>query len=283
MNDPGPRGRHRGRDPEGREAAGGEAARGPRPGPARQGRGRLPGGGGHGGCGNPRPGAHRLRLLRPHGERSQGLPGGRRHRGSGRHGRGQGIGPLLLAKVVGTVVATRKDEGLTGTKLLVIQPLKTDHSPAGKPLVAVDSVGAGPGEEVFYVKGREASFPSSPPRCRPTPRSSGSWTIGAWPDAGRAGGREPGLDPEEREARGDEAAARPAPRPLGSSPGGRGARPRLGRRRGGRSRSARAGGQGGAAGPGPRHRGGGRGRGGGRRFRDPRGLTRWTTSASGSS
>src|SRR6266568_4774558 len=162
MNDPGPRGRHRGRDPEGREAAGGEAARGPRPGPARQGRGRLPGGGGHGGCGNPRPGAHRLRLLRPHGERSQGLPGGRRHRGSGRHGRGQGIGPLLLAKVVGTVVATRKDEGLTGTKLLVIQPLKTDHRPAGKPLVAVDSVGAGPGEEVFYVKGREASFPFLP-------------------------------------------------------------------------------------------------------------------------
>ena len=69
---------------------------------------------------------------------------------------------MLLAKVLGTVVATRKDEGLTGTKLLVIQPLKTDHTAAGKPLVAIDSVGAGEGEEVFYVKGREAAIPFLP-------------------------------------------------------------------------------------------------------------------------
>ncbi len=69
---------------------------------------------------------------------------------------------MLLARVVGTVVATRKDEGLRGTKLLVIQPLRPDRSPAGKPLVAVDSVGAGAGEDVFYVRGREASFPFLP-------------------------------------------------------------------------------------------------------------------------
>ena len=69
---------------------------------------------------------------------------------------------MLLARVVGTVVASRKDEGLVGTKLLVIQPLRTDHTPAGKPLVALDSVGAGAGEDVFYVKGREASFPFLP-------------------------------------------------------------------------------------------------------------------------
>jgi microcompartment protein CcmK/EutM len=69
---------------------------------------------------------------------------------------------MLLARVVGTVVASRKDEGLVGTKLLVIQPLKTDHTPSGKPLVALDSVGAGAGEDVFYVKGREASFPFLP-------------------------------------------------------------------------------------------------------------------------
>jgi microcompartment protein CcmK/EutM len=69
---------------------------------------------------------------------------------------------VLLAKVVGTVVATRKDSGLTGMKLLVIQPLRPDRSPTGKPLVAVDSVGAGAGEEVFYVRGREASFPFLP-------------------------------------------------------------------------------------------------------------------------
>jgi microcompartment protein CcmK/EutM len=69
---------------------------------------------------------------------------------------------VLLARVVGNVVASRKDDGLLGTKLLVIQPLRPDGSPAGKPLVAVDSVGAGAGENVFYVRGREASFPFLP-------------------------------------------------------------------------------------------------------------------------
>ncbi|HET9317736.1 MAG TPA: EutN/CcmL family microcompartment protein [Vicinamibacteria bacterium] len=69
---------------------------------------------------------------------------------------------MHLARVIGTVVATRKDEGLTGVKLLVVQPLTPDHAAAGKPLVAVDSVGAGTGEDVFYVRGREASFPFLP-------------------------------------------------------------------------------------------------------------------------
>ncbi len=69
---------------------------------------------------------------------------------------------MQLARVVGTVVATRKAEGLVGTKLLVIQPLRPDRTPLGKPLVAVDSVGAGAAEEVFYVRGREASFPFLP-------------------------------------------------------------------------------------------------------------------------
>jgi len=69
---------------------------------------------------------------------------------------------VQLARVVGTVVATRKDEGLAGRTLLVIQPLRPDRSPAGKPLVAVDSVGAGTGEDVFYVRGREAAFPFLP-------------------------------------------------------------------------------------------------------------------------
>ena len=69
---------------------------------------------------------------------------------------------MLLARVIGTVVATRKDEGFLGSKLLVIQPMKTDRTPAGKPLVAVDAVGAGTGEDVFYVKGREATHPFLP-------------------------------------------------------------------------------------------------------------------------
>jgi microcompartment protein CcmK/EutM len=69
---------------------------------------------------------------------------------------------VLLAKVVGTVVCTRKEPGLTGVKLLLIQPLTPARTPTGKPLVAVDSVGAGASEEVFYVRGREASFPFLP-------------------------------------------------------------------------------------------------------------------------
>jgi len=69
---------------------------------------------------------------------------------------------VLLARVIGTVVATRKDVGLIGCKLLVIQPLKPDHTAHGRPLVAVDAIGAGASEEVFYVRGREASFPFLP-------------------------------------------------------------------------------------------------------------------------
>ncbi len=69
---------------------------------------------------------------------------------------------MQLARVVGDVVATRKDPDLTGLKLLIIQPLTADRQPAGKPLVAVDAVGAGAGEEVFFVRGKEASFPFYP-------------------------------------------------------------------------------------------------------------------------
>ena len=69
---------------------------------------------------------------------------------------------MFLARVVGTVVATRKDPGLVGTKLLVLQPIKNDGTASGKTLVAVDSVGAGVTEHVFYVRGREASIPFLP-------------------------------------------------------------------------------------------------------------------------
>jgi ethanolamine utilization protein EutN len=69
---------------------------------------------------------------------------------------------MILARVTGMVVATRKDAGLLGATLLVIQPLRTDGTPAGKPVVAVDSVGAGVGEHVFYVRGREAAVPFLP-------------------------------------------------------------------------------------------------------------------------
>lgn len=69
---------------------------------------------------------------------------------------------MRIARVVGTVVATRKDPGLEGHKLLVIQPIDTAGRANGDRLVAVDSVGAGVDERVFWVKGREASFPFIP-------------------------------------------------------------------------------------------------------------------------
>ncbi|HTK29412.1 MAG TPA: EutN/CcmL family microcompartment protein [Vicinamibacterales bacterium] len=69
---------------------------------------------------------------------------------------------MQLARVIGDVVSTRKDENLTGLKLLIVQPLAADRQPTGRPLVAVDSVGAGVGEEVFFVRGKEASFPFYP-------------------------------------------------------------------------------------------------------------------------
>ena len=69
---------------------------------------------------------------------------------------------MQLAGVIGDVVMTRKDERLTAIKLLIVQPLTPERQPAGRPLVAVDSAGAGVGEEVFFVRGKEASFPFSP-------------------------------------------------------------------------------------------------------------------------
>ena len=66
---------------------------------------------------------------------------------------------MQLARIIGTVVATVKNESLNGRKLLVIQPLNKDLGPQGKPMVAVDSVGAGIGELVFWCRGKEASFP----------------------------------------------------------------------------------------------------------------------------
>ena len=66
---------------------------------------------------------------------------------------------MQLARVIGTVVATVKNDSLEGRKLLVVQTLDRDLEPIGKPMVAVDAVGAGFGELVFWCRGKEASFP----------------------------------------------------------------------------------------------------------------------------
>ena len=67
---------------------------------------------------------------------------------------------MHLGKVVGTVVSTRKDEELEGLKLLVVRDVDPALEPAGAPIVAADSVGAGIGEYVLYASGSSARLTS---------------------------------------------------------------------------------------------------------------------------
>jgi ethanolamine utilization protein EutN len=65
---------------------------------------------------------------------------------------------MKLARVIGTVVATRKIEGLDGVKFLVVQPLDQETNPVGRPVVAADATAqAAPGELVFMVASREGA------------------------------------------------------------------------------------------------------------------------------
>jgi ethanolamine utilization protein EutN len=67
---------------------------------------------------------------------------------------------MLLARVIGTVVATVKDDALKGIKLMVVQVLDEGGTPRGAPEVAADAVGyAGPGDHVFLATRKEAAFP----------------------------------------------------------------------------------------------------------------------------
>lgn len=63
---------------------------------------------------------------------------------------------MFLAKVVGNVVATKKDERLVGSKLLIVRPLGAHGRPDGASRVAVDAVGAGVGEVVLVAEGSSA-------------------------------------------------------------------------------------------------------------------------------
>jgi ethanolamine utilization protein EutN len=65
---------------------------------------------------------------------------------------------MLLGKVIGTVVCTRKVESFEGIKLLLVQPLTEELEEAGEALVACDTVQAGEGDVVFYEGGREAAL-----------------------------------------------------------------------------------------------------------------------------
>jgi len=63
---------------------------------------------------------------------------------------------LILGKIAGSIVSTKKDEGLVGMKLLIVQQYTVDLKPTSNYVVAVDSVGAGSNEYVLIVSGSSA-------------------------------------------------------------------------------------------------------------------------------
>jgi ethanolamine utilization protein EutN len=69
---------------------------------------------------------------------------------------------MLLGRVIGNVVCTMKDPAFFGQKLLIVQPLDRKGREKGRPVVALDAVGAGAGETIYWCRGREASFPFLP-------------------------------------------------------------------------------------------------------------------------
>jgi microcompartment protein CcmK/EutM len=69
---------------------------------------------------------------------------------------------MYLGKVVGCVWATAKNKGLEGQRLLLVQPLTPELAKTGKRIVCADSTGAGAGELIYWVRGKESSFPFLP-------------------------------------------------------------------------------------------------------------------------
>jgi microcompartment protein CcmK/EutM len=72
---------------------------------------------------------------------------------------------MLLARITGTVVATRKDERLVSNKLLVVRPIDPTGKVEGSSLVAVDTVDAGVGETVLIVSGSSARMATGMKDC----------------------------------------------------------------------------------------------------------------------
>jgi ethanolamine utilization protein EutN len=70
---------------------------------------------------------------------------------------------MWVGKVIGTVVATPKDDSLTGCKLLIVRPENFCRKSGDTPVVAVDTIGAGTGETVLVVDGSSARHVSGRP------------------------------------------------------------------------------------------------------------------------
>lgn len=65
---------------------------------------------------------------------------------------------MQLAKVIGTVVASRKDPSIEGCKILMIQPLTDEMKNSGDPIAAIDAAQAGEGDLVYWITAREATL-----------------------------------------------------------------------------------------------------------------------------
>lgn len=70
---------------------------------------------------------------------------------------------MKIGRIIGTVVATRKEDSLIGNKLLITQPLNFNKEKDGSPLIAVDVVGAGIGELIMYTEGTAARNAANKP------------------------------------------------------------------------------------------------------------------------
>lgn len=66
---------------------------------------------------------------------------------------------MFLGQVIGNIWATKKYESIHSFKLMLVQPLNSNQQKKGEPIIAVDTVGAGPGEIIFYITASEAVIP----------------------------------------------------------------------------------------------------------------------------
>ena len=69
---------------------------------------------------------------------------------------------MQLGRIIGKVVCTAKNPSLVGHRLLLVQPIDKSGKDKGRAFVAIDSVGAGAGETIYWCRGKEASFPFLP-------------------------------------------------------------------------------------------------------------------------
>jgi ethanolamine utilization protein EutN len=66
---------------------------------------------------------------------------------------------VFLGKVIGNIWATQKFETLKSFKMLLVQPINANYINIGEPIIAIDTVGAGSGEIIFYITASEAVIP----------------------------------------------------------------------------------------------------------------------------